>query len=269
MADIAEIEAARGATPAAIDAQALESSLERVLAGAPIAILIEGAGGRLLWRNAALEKALGTVDEADADPIGTFTARAAERGLTCTRVALAPDCTTAGNDDRGRDAIRAVRYFVPTTDKADARGLLLRLLDSRPGLDAETGVLDGTGINRALQTEVSRSRRYGNPLSVVMLRMAGGLDTLRAVARMLKEELRWADLIGRVDEHTLLVVLPETGADAASHLLAKVRGMLARDAATRGRRVARLGAAGWCCGDDSDTLLQRASEALEAEAEIA
>jgi len=256
MAEKRKIGASRGAAPTDRDVRILEQAL----AGAPVGVLLEGVGGRVLWRNEALAEALGAVDGAADGRVEALTARAAERSLECTRVVLAPDRTAGA---RGR--VRAVRYFVPVSEAPVARGALLRLLDARPGLDPETGVLDAAGINRALQTEVSRSRRYGNPLSVVVLRTA---SALRGVARMLKEELRWADLIGRIEERALLVVLPESDAEAANHLVAKVRGMLARDAATHGRAAAQLGAAEWRRGDDSDALLRRACEALEERAAI-
>ena len=100
--------------------------------------------------------------------------------------------------------------------------------------------------------------------------MGNGDIALTAVAHMLKDHMRWADLIGRFDKDEFLLVLPETNLDAATQLLDKLRPLLA--GLTPGARggqpmslVAKFGVAGWMLGDDRAKLLRRAREMLEQE----
>src|SRR5690606_9852195 len=67
-------------------------------------------------------------------------------------------------------------------------------------LDAETGLLNRKTVLQELTSQVSRTRRYGNPLSVVVIRLIGvdpetAPSLRRSVAQTLKGSLRWVDLI--------------------------------------------------------------------------
>ena len=48
-----------------------------------------------------------------------------------------------------------------------------------------------------------------------------GPARLPGVARLLKEQLRWVDLLGQWRDDTLLVVLPETGAEVLDEVAAR------------------------------------------------
>ena len=101
----------------------------------------------------------------------------------------------------------------------EARLARLPALENR--LDtSQLGILSrGTALQR-MDLEISRSRRYGNPLSCMLIAVAEGTtpEQLTALARFLREQLRWVDLTARWDEGTLLVLLPETTAAAAGEL---------------------------------------------------
>jgi GGDEF domain-containing protein len=135
---------------------------------------------------------------------------------------------------------------------------LARTLDTR---DAETGLLNRDAILQALESQISRSRRYGNALSVIRLTLKSSTEeafpiSLKNFAQELNAELRWADQIGRLGPNSFLLVLPETRCADAETLATK----LGRD------RVSLVGAIGWNvevaisswqAGDDARKLLRR------------
>ena len=77
--------------------------------------------------------------------------------------------------------------------------------------DALTGMANRKATIQALAAQVTRSRRYGNPLSLGAMRLTHpdlpdiGLPdaSILALAHYLRERLRWADIIGRY-EHQLV-----------------------------------------------------------------
>jgi hypothetical protein len=70
-----------------------------------------------------------------------------------------------------------------------------------PGAVAASGVLARAAIQHRLDSEISRSRRYQNELTCIAVHCAGPDAEARAagVARLLKEQLRWVDLLGPVE----------------------------------------------------------------------
>jgi len=120
--------------------------------------------------------------------------------------------------------------------------------------DPETGLLNRHAILHALDSQISRSRRYGNPLAAVVLRrgQAEAPAAMRQFCEELNSRLRWADQIGRLDRTGFLLVLPETNAADAAALAAR----LTESAAAVHRSVTE-----WQRGDDARKLLQRLGEA--------
>ncbi len=91
-----------------------------------------------------------------------------------------------------------------------------------------------------LQAEVNRARRYGKPLSLVMIDIdrfklfndtyghQAGDDVLRMLARLLKNSCRNIDTPGRLGGEEFLVVLPETTLEAAGTYAERVRSLVER-----------------------------------------
>jgi len=135
--------------------------------------------------------------------------------------------------------------------------------------DSVTGLLNQRGVMLALEPQVARSRRYNSPISVVTLDVFSTRndDTLRKqVAQQLKEQLRWADLVGCDDKQSFVLVLPETGQEAALQLAEKVHGQLvefAEHTFPEETLSAFYGVTGWRRTDSAVTLLKRAKLALQ------
>jgi len=140
---------------------------------------------------------------------------------------------------------------------------ILERLDELEIKDSTTGLLNRKSILHSLETQVSRSRRYENPLSLLRLTLVSDqssdefLTILRGISQILKDQLRWADQIGILDENTFLIILPETSLPDAKELATK----LANDRTTLGEKKStwniRFGAATWQKGDDPGKLLNR------------
>jgi diguanylate cyclase (GGDEF)-like protein len=152
-----------------------------------------------------------------------------------------------------------------------------------PGrLDSSTGLLNTQTMQQELIAQVSRSRRYLNPLSVVMIRLqdmeeiAGGVAgiqkqrLIRGIAKMLKEKLRWVDVVGCWDKDAFMLILPETSQDAAGKLVRKlqtyIHRMLAEEERTGSNSVViDIGLAEWTKGDDLNSLLARVERDLRGD----
>jgi len=124
-----------------------------------------------------------------------------------------------------------------------------------------------------LDYEVSRSRRYDNPLSVMKLHLLVlhkpdnvVEETLnQTIKDTLTDELRWADMIGHTDQGTFLMVLPETPESALINLENKLCKSIQRqlefiDSNLKYEVV--FGEASWRKHDDSQLLLKRARNRL-------
>ncbi|WMS86138.1 GGDEF domain-containing protein [Pleionea litopenaei] len=127
-----------------------------------------------------------------------------------------------------------------------------------------------------LDYEVSRSRRYDNPLTLFKIKLVcfqavndpqleQSVNNL--VESVLKDELRWADMIGHSESGETLLVLPETSQQASEALKAKLEQVISE----RMRQEFKncdfelvIGAAFWQKGDSAGILLDRARDDLVA-----
>jgi two-component system cell cycle response regulator len=140
--------------------------------------------------------------------------------------------------------------------------------------DALTGLSNRRAILTHLGGMVSAARRHGHPLSIAVLDLdhfkrvndrhghKTGDQVLVAAAHALGAHLRAEDQLGRLGGEEFLVLLPDTGAEAAGHVAEKLRAEVAGADAPVPVTVS-VGLATW--NDEApEELLQRADEALYA-----
>lgn len=176
-----------------------------------------------------------------------------------------------------------VHYYSDITDLQQAleeRTRLSEELALHNTRDPLTGLPNRHALLQGIDPLVSRSRRYHNPLSVIRLRLdnlaeldaehgkGSGDRALVAVTHMLKDQMRWADMVGRFDADEFLLVLPETAAAAAGLLKDKLQQRLQELEAKGGddkpmRLAAQFGVTDWQQGDDRAKMLKRARDQLE------
>ncbi len=101
--------------------------------------------------------------------------------------------------------------------------------------DRLTGIANRPAILAALFGEVERAARYDRPLAVAFADIDlfknvndtyghdAGDAVLRGVAATLRASIRSADTVGRYGGEEFMVILPETGPDAAAALAEKLR----------------------------------------------
>ena len=141
--------------------------------------------------------------------------------------------------------------------------------------DYLTGLPNRRGIERILQDEVERARRYNRPLSVVMVDLDHlkrindtfghdiGDRTLQEVATLFSRELRRTDRIGRWGGEEFIIVAPETDRKAAWVLAQRLRESLENHVFDQiGTITASYGVAAFRPGDTVHSLIKRADEAL-------
>ncbi|MDH5179199.1 MAG: diguanylate cyclase [Gammaproteobacteria bacterium] len=152
-------------------------------------------------------------------------------------------------------------------------------------VDNVTGLLNPRGLFQALEPQVSRSRRYENMLSVLIMRLENlpdiqqrvGSDKrdqlLIAIGHILNDQMRWADTIGRLSDNEFMLILPETPEDIAGQLAEKIGARLEELSLPdmNGEQLdlyTRFGMAQWKKGEDVKLLMQRARASLDQGNEI-
>lgn len=203
-----------------------------------------------------------------------------QAGLTSDVIGLLRVGVTTGVSVALLYALAALKEQVATAQaRADTNAVLART-------DQLTGLLNRRAILERLQALFALSERHERPLTLAVVDLdhfkrindaAGHLagdDVLRAVAEVMADLLRDSDVIGRWGGDELLVVLPETGADAAAASMRRVLDRVRQEVhACPGRHpvdehdadppvTLSAGIAERTRDDDQDRLLSRADHAL-------
>lgn len=115
-----------------------------------------------------------------------------------------------------------------------------RQLRHLSALDRLTGLLNRGYFESRFQTEAARARRHGHPLAVALLDLdryknfndryghASGDVALQVLAETLAKGLRSSDIVARYGGDEFVVLLPETGPEAAVEKLEQLRLAVAR-----------------------------------------
>jgi len=143
--------------------------------------------------------------------------------------------------------------------------------------DPLTGLANRRHFVQALATEVARSRRYGAPLTVLLVDIdyfkrvndrfghAAGDSALATVANGLRSSCRQTDLPARYGGDEFALLLPETTAERGLHFAERLAAVL-RTAppyeAGAPSLTLSIGVAEGARGEDAAQLLKRADQAL-------
>lgn len=146
--------------------------------------------------------------------------------------------------------------------------------------DSLTGLLNHTSFKERLRAEVARARRQARPLCVALIDIdhfkkvndtyghPAGDRVIKNLARLLKQRLRGADVIGRYGGEEFALALPDTALDAARITLDNIRARfeaIEHLAGERGFHVTLSAGLAACQADsDGEQLIQHADEALYA-----
>lgn len=146
--------------------------------------------------------------------------------------------------------------------------------------DELTGLANRRLLTSQVEREVDRARRFNQPFSVLAIDIDHfkllndrcghpvGDQALRAVAEVLRTQVRKVDTVARSGGEEFVIVLPKTDVSEAGQAAEKLRQAIARTpmpggaGQPEGRLTISVGVAELAGADDGSTLLARADEAL-------
>jgi GGDEF domain-containing protein len=99
-------------------------------------------------------------------------------------------------------------------------------------------MFSGAVFVELLERELAASRRYGTFLALVILRVSGSEDVLRASVRTLRARVRSSDLVARTGPCEIAVVLLRADRGRAEVVAARLLALLGRHGILAGARVA-------------------------------
>ncbi len=168
-----------------------------------------------------------------------------------------------------------VCYYTDASKKVLAEKQLIQLestLSHKVSHDAVTGMLNHRSLLQTLSSEVSRSRRYNNPLSLVLMnvgydsenRSAESQEQVRLmISQLLKDQIRWADIVGHLNGFEFALLLPETTYESAEVLIGKLNAAIQNITIEPGFMT--YGISQWQKGDDVRMFLDKAVTELTTE----
>ncbi|NNF95583.1 MAG: diguanylate cyclase [Halobacteria archaeon] len=261
---------------------------QQLLEACPIGLLLIDKDDQIRWINPALRNWLGAradkivEQEIDAVPRELQKLWAENATVHLSATDTDDEFWLLGTSQALNDGSK-MQFFVDATASKlllQERDVLQSQLESVSLTDEDTGMPNQRALSQNLESQVSRSRRYQNPLTILIMQV-DNLDEfiktqdtesvrplLVAIRNMLNDQLRWADTIGRMTDNEFLLILPETHLEATEQMIELINQRLGdlyiEGFENSGFKVhARFGAAEWHKGDDVGLLMMRAREVLE------
>lgn len=254
--------------------------LAQILKSCPMGLAISDSKKNIIWVNDSFQDYLGiSVDEI------------AGNGISELPEILQPLFSSTSAVHIPANSIRDDQWFMCSQEPFNGNGGTVHfitdvgplhlLMEERESLkdelreslaiDEVTGMPNKIALFQSLEPQISRSRRYNNLLSIVILQVNGldQLDETQAanlllpISQMLNDQVRWADIVGKLSDSDFLLVLPETGADACKKLSENLAEHLTEVAVPEGlpdnfKIDASFGYCEWAKGDDLSLLMQKA-----------
>ena len=104
--------------------------------------------------------------------------------------------------------------------------------------DPQTGLYDQNLFEETLSSEIERGKRHNRIFSIILMRLNPELhvsdehsnngdseSALPSIVQSIQERLRKSDLLARYDNHTLSIILPETGREGATLVAESISGL--------------------------------------------
>jgi diguanylate cyclase (GGDEF)-like protein len=257
----------------------------KILDACPSGILVTDKAEKIIWCNSTLTRWLNiSKDQAIGSMLNQFLQKAFQV------MEQHPQYLTILDDNKKpvkwlqhttlqmtfSDGIHHVVYLNDINAQIEIQNRLEQLETIEP----VSGLLNRRAMLLSLDPLVSRSRRYHNPLSIIaiellnlpQIRKEHGQDTadhcMLEVSHLLKDQLRWADIISRIDDNNVIIILPETEKQDTTNLASKVSHQVAElniehnNFKTTGLDAC-YGVTSWEKGFDSMLLLKNANNALD------
>jgi diguanylate cyclase (GGDEF)-like protein len=139
----------------------------------------------------------------------------------------------------GEDEVQSLEEVVERAAPAIENARRFRETRQLADLDALTGMHNRRYFYEALDREVSRARRYARPLALIVIDLdgfkavndrlghLGGDEVLAVTSDRIRRVVRRADIACRIGGDEFAVILPESEADDAHQLFARVEEAIA------------------------------------------
>ncbi len=243
----------------------------------PTGILVVDAKERICWINNPLRAMLELDDEALIGPAKEVLSADAYQVLFAgdSLLHLRSDnhgerwlrCDIHQGEDDQQQAVY-IHYYQDVSEQMAAQlacDSLRQRVDDLTLTDELTGLANKRALIHSLVSQVTRSRRYANPLSLMMVRIdsdkALSDQTILAISHSLRDRLRWADFIGRYEDDLFMLILPETNHEALLILQEKILQEVPYSV-PEGNFSLKLGLAEWQKGYDPRRLIDKALQEL-------
>ncbi len=140
-------------------------------------------------------------------------------------------------------------------------------------IDPLTGIYNKKKFQKRLTQEISRAKRYKDPLSLILFDIDSfkdindthghliGDEVLKKVAKTVGKAIRKADLFARIGGDEFAIIAPKTDKESAYALAEKIRGLIENIEAEPGVTCS-FGIAEYREPMEAETLITRADEAL-------
>lgn len=261
------------------------TDLSKILKACPMALALSDNKQKITWVNDTFENNLGisakeinghSINELPEILIPLFTSSSAvhipansirdDQWFMCSQHKL------EGNNN----TVHYITDVGPLHLLMQERELLKEELKEALAIDEVTGMPNKVALFQSLEPQISRSRRYGNLLSIIIMQI-NDLDQLDEtqttnlllpISQMLNDQVRWADIVGKLNERDFLLVLPETTAEdcttLSNNLTEKLNELATPDGLPDGFKIsANFGCVQWSKGDDLSLLMLKARQKLE------
>ncbi len=229
----------------------------------PSGVLLCNKEGKILWVNNMMQQLLGESKQFLLE-LTIHQLPFKEKNLFSSEIFLTPVANSQLRLKVIKQKLSQDQYLLHFTDVSDVlKAIKSRTLgmDGRDGdrIDPESAVLVRKSVLQKLVFEVSRSRRYHNPLSIALIQVQEKTSSnwLKQTVEAIQEGKRWVDILGRWGENCFLLILPETSQQSAIQLTEKLTVMLQERHLTT-----RISVAEWQLEDDAMTLLARSEQSL-------
>jgi len=155
----------------------------------------------------------------------------------------------------------------------------LEQLERLANYDSLTGLYNRGAILRKLEEQINHARRYKKEFSLSLMDIDHfkkvndqyghliGDEVLEKVAELVREDVRIADSVGRYGGEEFIAVLPKTQLSSAVIVAERIREIIEATEMTASEGkvfsvTVSQGLSGYRAGDDKDSLISRADEAL-------
>lgn len=261
------------------------SDLDALLKACPMGLAMSDSNKTITWVNKTFEDYLGiAAEEIQGTNIDTLPSGLKQLFTSSSTIHLPANsirdaqwymCSKNTLGETG-NTMHYITDVGPLYLVMQEKEILRAELEEALARDPVTGMPNKKALLQSLESQVSRSRRYNNLLSIVIMKVENLekipaqmiTDILVPVSQLLNDQVRWADIVGKLSENEFLLVLPETSAESCQSLSANLSQRLAElplaESISSSYKIAtRFGYAQWEKGDDAGLMMLKARNMLE------